>query len=292
MPSLLSDPVRKALRLKSEHGLTGTASGRLVARGQGWLTQDVICNSGPRDRPFEERHDWVSVAVVLSGSFTYGNPLGRALLTPGALLLGSAEDCFTCGHEHGEGDRCLAFHFEPSYFENIAAAAGVRTMRFNHNNLPALRSMAPLVARAAVAADAGAPFEELALELAEAVLLEGGEFRSPRISKRDEQRVAAVVRHMEERFDQPCPLEELARLAGLSPFHFLRVFRAAIGLTPHQHLLRTRLRAAAANLVRSDMPVTEVALAVGFEDLSNFTRSFRAEYRLSPLQYRRASVTR
>jgi len=91
---------------------------------------------------------------------------------------------------------------------------------------------------------------------------------------------------MEERFAEPCSLNDLASLAGLSPFHFLRVFRATTGLTPHQHLLRTRLRAAAISLARTEAPVTDIALAMGFEDLSNFTRTFRAEYGLSPVQYR------
>jgi AraC family transcriptional regulator len=240
------------------------------------------------------------VAIVLSGSFTYGNELGRSLLTPGSLLLGGAGSCFTCGHEHGEGDRCLAFHFAPSLFEEIAAAAGAGRSLFSRNSLPALRSVAPVVGRATVAAQAHGgeatsslaqaptiPFEELALELAAAALLESGERRPPPlISKRDERRVAAVARFMEERFAEPCALNDLARLAGLSPFHFLRVFRATTGLTPHQHLLRTRLRVSAAYLATTDMPITEVALAAGFEDLSNFTRSFRAEYGLAPSRYR------
>ena len=252
------------------------------------MAQDVICSSGPEDQPFEERHDWVSVAVVLSGSFTYGNELGRTLLTPGSLLLGGAGGCYTCEHEHGEGDRCIAFHFEPGFFEEVAAAAGARRMSFGCNSLPALRSLAPLIARAAVAADSRLPesFEELALELAGAALRESREYRAPPVSKRDERRVAAVARFMEERFSEPLALNDLARLAGLSPYHFLRVFRATTGLTPHQHLLRTRLRAAAAHLARTEQPVTDVALTIGFEDLSNFIRTFRAEYRLSPQQYR------
>jgi AraC family transcriptional regulator len=306
-----SVPVRKALRLKAEQGVAGGVSGHLLAQGRGWIVQDVICSSGPRDLPFEERHDWTSVAVVLSGSFTYGSDLGRALLTPGSLLLGGAGGSYTCGHEHGEGDRCVAFHFEPSFFEDIAAAAGARRMSFACNSLPPLRSLAPLVARTMVAAERSAArpveqastvaggdgcpathvalpgsLEELAVELAGAALRESNEYRPPPISRRDERRVAAVVRFMEERFAGPCALSDLARLAGLSPFHFLRVFRATTGLTPHQHLLRTRLRAAATHLARTDVPVTDVALTIGFEDLSNFTRSFRAEYRVSPLQYR------
>ncbi len=285
--------MRKALGLKRQHGLPGGIRGRVLAQGRGWRVQDIICSSGPRDRPFEERHDWVSVALVLCGSFTYGNAFGRGLLSPGALLLGEAGGCFTCAHEHGEGDRCVAFHFEPAFFEDIAAASGARTTRFARNNLPALRKLAPLAARAALGVDSksGAndtsSLEELALELAAAALREcGGEHRTPAISKRDEQRVTAVVRYLEERFAEPCELTELARLAGLSPFHFLRVFRATTGLTPHQHLLRTRLRAAAAALAATAVPVTEVALASGFEDLSNFIRSFRVEYGLTPARYR------
>jgi AraC-like DNA-binding protein len=229
------------------------------------------------------------VAVVLAGSFTYGNEHGRTLLTPGSLLLGNAGGCFTCGHEHGEGDRCLSFHFEPAFFEEIAASTGARRMGFGRNSLPALRKLAPLVARATIAVGSNATrsvFEELALELAGAALRASAEQRLPHISKRDERRVAAVARFMEERFAESCALGDLARLAGLSPFHFLRVFRATTGLTPHQHLLRTRLRAAASYLACSDASVTDLALAVGFEDLSNFTRSFRAEYHLSPVQFR------
>lgn len=300
LPDHPSDPVHKALRLKAEQGVAGSASARLLAEGAGWRVEDIICSSGPTDRPFEERHTWASVAVVLSGSFSYGNELGRNLLTPGSLLLGGAGGCFTCGHEHGEGDRCLAFHFEPSFFEGIAAAAGARRTDFGLNSLPALRSLAPLVARSVVAAQehgsvsppaaAGVlppPFEELALELAGAALNESaGGYRPQSISRRDEARVGAVARFMEERFAEPCTLGALARLAGLSPFHFLRVFRATTGLTPHQYLLRTRLRAGAAYLARTDTPITQVALAAGFEDLSNFTRTFRVEYGHTPSRYR------
>jgi AraC-like DNA-binding protein len=291
--------VREALRLKAQFGFTGSASGRVLAQGKRWEARDVVCSSGPHDRPFEERHDWVSVAVVLCGSFTYANECGRRLLSSGALLLGSAGECFTCAHEHGEGDRCLAFHFEPAFFEDIAAASGARRLAFGCNSLPPSRGLAPLTARAAVWLD-GKPgreressLEELALDLAGAVLRAcGGQHRTPAISKRDEGRVTAVVRYLEERFAEPCELSELARLAGLSPFHFLRIFRAATGLTPHQHLLRTRLRAAAAALAATARPITEVALASGFEDLSNFIRSFRAEYGLTPRRYRARHTVR
>jgi transcriptional regulator GlxA family with amidase domain len=128
--------------------------------------------------------------------------------------------------------------------------------------------------------------EILALDIADAVLRMPDEIRRPAVSSRDERRVVSVVRHVERQFGEPCSLGDMARLAGLSPYHFLRIFRRVIGLTPHQYLLRNRLRSAAAALVGSDAPVTEVALAAGFGDMSNFARNFHAEYRMTPSSYR------
>jgi hypothetical protein len=208
-----SAPVLKALKHKAEHGLAGNAAGRVLARGRDWLAEDVVCSSGPRDRAFEERHDWVSVAVVLSGTFTYRNDFGRTLLTPGALLLGDAGTCFTCGHQHGEGDRCLSFHFEPGFFEQLAADAGAPEPRFGRNSLPAIRALAPLAARAVVAVESGVrdeshseggamaastrhfgqgahgistpAFDELALDVAVSALRQSTSCGQPAVSARD-----------------------------------------------------------------------------------------------------------
>ena len=102
----------------------------------------------------------------------------------------------------------------------------------------------------------------------------------------DPARIARVLRQLESRAGQPHSLTELARTAGLSRYHFLRTFRCVTGVTPHQWLLRARLRDAARRLVTSRTPVTEIALDVGFDDLSNFIRSFRAEFGVSPSRYR------
>ena len=76
----------------------------------------------------------------------------------------------------------------------------------------------------------------------------------------------------------------------MSPYHFLRTFKAVTGITPHQWLLRARLREAAQRLANSRTGVTAIALDVGFDDLSNFIRSFRAEFGVSPRQYRLAAA--
>jgi len=93
---------------------------QVLARGDGWTVSDVVCRSGPDDRPFEEQHANFSIAVVAAGTFEYRSAAGRELMTPGSLMLGSAGQSFECGHEHGVGDRCIAFWYAPAYFERLA----------------------------------------------------------------------------------------------------------------------------------------------------------------------------
>ena len=98
-----------------------------------------------------------------------------------------------------------------------------------------------------------------------------------------------VLRYMAEHSAAPHTVTGLASMAKLSPYHFLRSFKAVTGVTPHQWLLRARLRDAAEKLAATKVPVTDIALDVGFDDLSNFTRTFHAEFGASPRQYRLAA---
>ena len=264
----------------------------VLASGTGWNVRDVVCDAGPDDPIFEERHADISIAVVTAGSFQYRTRQGRATLAPGSLLLGNAGACFECGHTHARGDRCLAFHYEPGFFEAaVAEVAGSRDARFSHASLPALPALAPLVAEAEAAReerDAGA-LEELALRFigAVATMQRGrrGHRRAP--SARDEQRVTAALRRIEASPQASHSVAALAREAGLSPFHFLRTFRHVTGLTPHQFVLRMRLNRAALRLRRGAEPVTNIAFDCGFNDLSTFNRRFRRLIGIPPGAWRK-----
>jgi AraC-like DNA-binding protein len=209
-------------------------------------------------------------------------------MSPGALLLGNAGHTYQCSHEHGEGDRCLSFQFDPAVFEDLARDCGVSGAQFVADRLPPIRATAQLTARAVTAMQTQDSFEELALELAGTVLRVCQNVRCVPAAgaKRTETRVAEVLHHLESNAVQSLRLEDLARMAGLSRYHFLRAFKSVTGVTPHQWILRARLRDAAHRLVTTCASVTEVALEAGFADLSNFIRSFRAEYGVSPLGYR------
>lgn len=251
----------------------------------------MVCTSGPGDRPFEERHGAASIAVVAAGTFQYRSAAGRELLTPGSLLLGNPGQMFECSHEHAAGDRCVAFSYAPEYLERVTdgAGRGQSGPRFRSARLPPVRRLAPLMARvcAGLAHDDRVPWEELGMELAgQALELTSGATTSQAAPRGAEARVSRVVRRIESRSGAPHTLGELALEAGLSPYHFLRLFRRLTGVTPHQFLLRLRLREAALALASGRERVIDVALDAGFGDLSNFNRAFRAEFGVSPRTYR------
>jgi AraC-like DNA-binding protein len=130
---------------------------------------------------------------------------------------------------------------------------------------------------------------EIAFEFAGAVVRAAMERTREPATGGDQARIARVLRDVAPRTAARHTLAGLARRAGLSPYHFLRSFKAVTGVTPHQWLLRARLRDAARRLAHSRTPITDVALDVGFEDLSNFIRSFHAEFGMSPRRWRLAA---
>ena len=282
------DPLALALRRKAQTGGTGGTEDRELAAGEGWRAVDIVCTSGPQDRPFEERHLAASVSLVVAGNFVYRSQRGRSLLSPGTLLLGSEGDAFECSHQHGEGDRCVSFQFDTALFERLAYDAGAREARFGCDRLPPLRTLAPLCVRARAAVERHEWLEEVALELAGAALgtARQGDPAGTAPSASDQHRIARVVRQLGAEVGAAHALADLAHTAGLSRYHFLRTFRRVTGVTPHQWLLRARLREAAQRLLATREPITQIALAVGFDDLSNFVRSFRAEFGRSPRRYR------
>ena len=102
------------------------------------------------------------------------------------------------------------------------------------------------------------------------------------------QNVAGVRAFIDRHYARPLTVERLARLAGLSRFHFIRAFRATVGHTPHRYLRDQRLARAKELLVTTPMPVTEICNTVGFQSLGTFCSLFRRTTGETPAAYRAA----
>jgi len=251
----------------------------------------LVCDHGPRDHAFVEEHAETTIAAVMQGSFQYRTSAGSAVLVRGSLLLGNAGNYFECGHEHAQGDRCLAFHFTPAFIESIAAGApGVRKTKFNCAGVPPASDLIGLFAEAEAARDERdiTAFEELATRLAGAVLTitADGATSARRPSVRDERRITMAVRRIEAQADRHLGLNALAQEAAMSLYHFLRTFRQVTGMTPHQYVLHARLLRAARRLRASADPVAMIAFDAGFNDLATFNRRFRRLIGVTPSVFR------
>jgi AraC family transcriptional regulator len=282
----------QTLKLRREAAEPSRTEARLLATGNGWSVADVVCTCGPDDRPYEEQHREFAVAFVISGMFEQHSAHGRTLMTPGAVMLGSPGTCFACSHAHARGDRCVSFWYSTEYFERMLAdmpACGLRG--FAVDALPPLRETSTLSTRAAAAVRKrdGQPWDEFAALVAttSVALTQGSPRRPASVSKRAESKVADAVRQIELAPDAALTLDSLADAAGMSPYHFLRVFSAACGVTPHQYVRRARLRRAAEQLLAEPSRIIDIALDSGFSDVSNFNHAFRAEFGVSPSSYRR-----
>src|SRR5271170_120692 len=104
-----------------------------------------------------------------------------------------------------------------------------------------------------------------------------------------QERILRALTHIQEHLDEPLDLEELARVACFSSFHFHRIFAAMTGETIADHVRRLRLERAAMELRAGGKQVIQVALAAGYEAHEAFTRAFKAAYGVSPSEFRRAT---
>jgi AraC-like DNA-binding protein len=98
--------------------------------------------------------------------------------------------------------------------------------------------------------------------------------------------VERVIGAMHERIDRPLTLEQMARIAYLSPFYFNRVFRQVTGVPPRRFQTALRMVAAKRLLLTTDLSVTEICLEVGYRSLGTFTTQFRELVGLSPRSLR------
>jgi AraC-like DNA-binding protein len=195
-----------------------------------------------------------------------------------------------CTHDvHRCGDECLSFQFAPELVESLGGPAEP----WRAGGVPPLSELVVLGELAQSAVDGGTELgiDEVGLSLASRFLhvVSGRQESRSGFPARDRRRAVEAAFWIDANSKEEVDLEMAAKKAGLSPFHFLRVFSRVLGVTPHQYLLRSRLRHAARLLADDGASITDVALDVGFADLSNFVRSFHRAAGVSPRGFRRAA---
>jgi AraC family transcriptional regulator len=263
--------------------------GTTIFRTESISVVDYRCEVGPADTPFVEQHDSFSVSYVRKGSFGC-HARGRSFeLVAGSILVGHPGDEYICTHEHAAADECLSFHFKPA----LVHAIGYRPVVWRSVCVPPLPQLMVVgeLGQAAAEGNSELGLDELGMLLAARfVAILSGEPRKPVETRAcDRRRAVEAALWIDANAHEPIDLDSAAGEFGLSSFHFLRLFARVLGVTPHQYLIRSRLRRAARLLADDPKSITEIALDVGFSDLSNFVRTFRRAATVSPRSFRQAA---
>jgi AraC-like DNA-binding protein len=263
---------------------------RTVFRSAFLSVYDYRCSFGPHDPPFVEVHGHYSLGYVRAGSFGCRSMGESHTLVAGALMVGRPGDEYLCTHDHHDRrDECLAIKLSAEAAHSLGGKEAIwRSVR-----VPPLPDLMVLGELAQAAADGRSD-----LGVDEAAMLLASRFSSlsskigkkpASVTPRERRRAVEAALWTDSHSSEPIDLERAARQAGLSPYHFLRLFAKVLGVTPHQYLVRSRLRHAARLLADGSSSVTDIALDVGFADLSNFVRTFRRAAGVSPRRFRRAA---
>ncbi len=222
---------------------------------------------------------------------------GRFDVTTGKGALALAAPNFATTVINDERHRLRSLAFPLAQWQDVLDEAADGRFSFDSSCIygrvfdsPAIRSA--LRKLWALCDDEGAPSRLLVRAagceiLAELCRLGGTTFASAKggLAPWAERRCLELMR---ARLSEDISLDELAAEAQLSPFHFARMFKQSLGVPPRVYLTRLRVEKACELLERTDLPITEIALEVGYSSNQVLARVFHKHMRLSPSDYRRA----
>jgi AraC-like DNA-binding protein len=256
----------------------------------------------------------LSIKCVLQGQAIYEAAGGRFAVTPRSYLLLNNRQTYTMTIDSQTLTETFCVFFRPSFAERILhnlvtpadrlldepSGFSQQPVSFFENLYPHDAILTPHIQTLYTQtkqgdADAGW-FEERFYLLVQQLLYIHRNIRRE-IATLPAQRAATRVElyrrlhrahdFMEASQDQPLPLERIAEVAWLSPYHFLRLYKQVFGVTPHQSLTQMRLETAKRLLLTSETPIAAVGLEAGWDSHSAFSRAFRQTFGVSPEAFRR-----
>ena len=269
-----------------------------------WLTLDRAVSSDLRvrvwDKPHPERaggtaaHAALELTLVERGSVRYTVGRSEHVLEAGDVMVVPRDADHTTTFEGGM--RGVALWLGEDLVQRAADALGPDVARGalcpgvlakGKHGSGRLRALLGVLADEVAEGEAG--HARAAEAIGESVLIEMLR-RAPRAaSEARDPRVQRAIARMREEYADPLGVDDLARTAGMSRFHFSRLFRDEVGVAPYQYLLRVRVARATELLQGGRASVTEAAFAAGFGDLGRFARTYKRLTGRLPAEVRRAA---
>jgi len=195
-----------------------------------------------------------------------------------------------------ENVRFISILFDEAYFNNIIGDAfKQKNHLFSNENYPVSMELYFLVKMFIRESTTGSPERRVMLRNLShtiAILIfrdirkKAGSLKQDKPLSSGILIIKKVVKYIKENYQKDCTLEELSRIAGISRFYLIRIFKDYIGKTPYEYLLDVRIENAKLLLVKGNMPVTNICYECGFNNMSHFIRTFKKKIGISPSVYR------
>jgi AraC family transcriptional regulator len=218
-------------------------------------------------------------------------------LAPGTVFVAPAEGLEWT--EWSDASESVEMWLDPRLLGELSQlAGGPSPVRFEYHEVrsdPVVVNVASLVRESLISGDAGGSLESAAVFLAGHVLERYHGLRLPRsgrIRKLDRAVLARVADYIDAYLQRSVGLLELAGIAGQSPHHFAKAFKATTGSAPHAYLAARRMERALILLQQTRHPVSRIARLVGFESVTHFRTRFRRAWGESTAAYRTAGRPR
>lgn len=219
------------------------------------------------------------------------------LQTAGNVAVISAATALKSWYDEAEQDD-IYLHLEPDFIKNTALGADLNPDKIEivtslDSRSPVIESMARIAFDELQRNDATATnlyADSVANILAVQLLREYSSEKMPPekryVNGLTNKKLALVLELIESDLSEDLPLKVLANAAGLSEYHFLRMFKQSTGYTPHQYVISQRIERARELLKKTDMTITEIAYLLGFSTPAHFTHHFRRKTGLTPTEMR------
>lgn len=228
-------------------------------------------------------HDGFGLGAIESGVERFRYRGGDHLAPPDSVVMMNPDELHT-GHAETEGGwRYRMIYIEPQAVAEVTGEPGWWFDSVVREDLPGARRVTELL-DALWQAQEPLAFDSLLLALL--TLFRRHACVPRKAMDGGSVRFAPVVEYLHAHLSRRLTLDELASVAGLSPFHFLRQFQAHHHATPQQMLMAFRLAEAKRQLARGGRPA-DIAAAVGLTDQAHLTRAFARRYGVTPVRYQR-----
>jgi len=268
-----------------------------IAEWDGIRVQHCRLHGGESIERWHTRHH---IVILLEGSFTstMESATGRRRTgwrssSQGHTPIIPAGQRYSACWEEGLED--LSIHMDPALLARAAAEAGVsekvELVEACSVSDPVIRQIGmALKAEVESEGPAGRLYAEslgnvLAVHLLRRYTQDGDRLRTA-LGGLSGRKLNQATEFIQENIERDLGITEIADAVDLSPFHFARSFKQATGVSPHQYLIKSRIKRAKALLAESELPIVEVGFKAGFKKQSHFTTLFRKLTDLTPKAYR------